>query len=158
MNIQRTPLEAKFNSGSPYSFNALSNSVTGSAPRGKLTDDNGDIRLNFAELLNSPPSQPVSSSIDSSSEIGSNETRHDVKAPDGKLRETFNAFVGQTFFGQLISSMRSTQDDAAYFNGGRAEKIFQGQLDQVLSEELSKSSASQIADPMFKLFQANRAG
>ena len=45
---------------------------------------------------------------------------------------------------------------AAYFDGGRAEKIFQGQLDQVLSEELSKASASKISDPMFKLFQLRR--
>lgn len=77
--------------------------------------------------------------------------------PEGEdLRKAFQDFVGQTLFSQMISSMRSTQDEAAYFNGGRAEKIFQGQLDQILSEELSEASASKISDPMFKLFQLRR--
>jgi len=77
--------------------------------------------------------------------------------PEGEdLRNAFQDFVGQTLFSQMISSMRSTQDGAAYFNGGRAEKIFQGQLDQILSEELSEASASKISDPMFKLFQLRR--
>jgi hypothetical protein len=84
-----------------------------------------------------------------------------VKTPqdieDEKLREAFHNFVGQTFFSQLLSSLRSTQEGAAYFNGGQAEKIFQGQLDQVLSEELTKSSADKIADPMFRLFQLQRS-
>ncbi len=79
-----------------------------------------------------------------------------VKSEDEDLRKAFQDFVGQTLFSQMISSMRSTQDGAAYFDGGRAEKIFQGQLDQVLSEELSKASASKISDPMFKLFQLRR--
>ena len=44
--------------------------------------------------------------------------------PEGEdLRKAFQDFVGQTLFSQMISSMRSTQDGAAYFNGGRAEKI-----------------------------------
>jgi Rod binding domain-containing protein len=73
-----------------------------------------------------------------------------------ELEKTFQDFVGQTFFGQMIASMRATQEDAPYFHGGRAEKIFQGQLDQVLAEELSDSSAAQFSDPMFKLFQLHR--
>jgi peptidoglycan hydrolase FlgJ len=78
------------------------------------------------------------------------------KPENEDLRKAFQDFVGQTLFSQMISSMRSTQGESAYFNGGRAEKIFQGQLDQMLSEELSNASASQISDPMFKLFQLRR--
>jgi len=80
----------------------------------------------------------------------------DPKPENEDLRKAFQDFVGQTLFSQMISSMRSTQDGAAYFDGGRAEKIFQGQLDQILSEELSEASASKISDPMFKLFQLRR--
>jgi Rod binding domain-containing protein len=72
------------------------------------------------------------------------------------LRKAFQDFVGQTLFSQMIASMRKTQSDVPYFNGGQAEKIFQGQLDQVLSQELSNASASKISDPMFKLFQLRR--
>lgn len=73
-----------------------------------------------------------------------------------ELREAFQNFVGQTFFSEMIKACRSGQQPSAYFHGGRAEEIFQGQLDQVLSEELSKSSADKIADPMFELFMLKR--
>ncbi len=73
-----------------------------------------------------------------------------------ELREAFEDFVGQTFFAEMIKACRSSQQPSAYFHGGRAEEIFQGQLDQVLSEELSESSASKIADPMFELFMLKR--
>jgi peptidoglycan hydrolase FlgJ len=94
--------------------------------------------------------------------VGAEESDSNVHAPEKdieqeKLREAFHNFVGQTFFSQMLSSLRSTQEGAAYFNGGQTEKIFQGQLDQILSEELTKSSADQIADPMFELFQLQRS-
>lgn len=69
------------------------------------------------------------------------------------LRKAFSDFVGQTFFSELIKSYRSTQQPAAYFNGGRAEKIFQGQLDQMFAEELSSRSADKIAEPMYEQFK-----
>ena len=71
---------------------------------------------------------------------------------DMKLKETFRQFVGETVFGQLLSSLRSTQGEPAYFHGGRAEKVFQGQLDQELSKQLAAKSADRFADPMFELF------
>ena len=67
-------------------------------------------------------------------------------------REAFGDFVGQTFFGQLISSMRSTVDKPAYFHGGRAEEVFQGQLDQMLVEKMSDASKETFAEPMYNLF------
>ena len=73
-----------------------------------------------------------------------------------KLRETFNQFVGETFFTQLIKSMRSSLGEPAYFHGGRAEEVFQGQLDQMLSEQIAKTSADQFAAPMYELFQLQR--
>ncbi len=92
--------------------------------------------------------------MDSEKTSGLSDTK--PKSEEEDLRKAFQDFVGQTLFSQMISSMRSTQDGAAYFDGGRAEKIFQGQLDQILSEELSEASASKISDPMFKLFQLRR--
>lgn len=74
----------------------------------------------------------------------------------GELKEKFQEFVGQTFFSELIKSMRTSQQGAAYFNGGRAEEVFQGQFDQMMSEHLSEASAQSISDPMFDLFQLGR--
>ncbi len=67
-----------------------------------------------------------------------------------KLRDTFTQFFGETFFGQMIKSMRTTVGEPAYFHGGRAEEIFQGQLDQTLSEEMTRASAERLANPMFE--------
>jgi peptidoglycan hydrolase FlgJ len=75
-------------------------------------------------------------------------------APD--VKEAFSDFVGQTFFGQLIASMRKTVDKPAYFHGGRAEEVFQGQLDQMLAERISDVSREQFTEPMYELFMLSQ--
>ena len=77
-------------------------------------------------------------------------------ASQAKVREAFTDFVGQTFFTQLLSEMRKTVDKPAYFHGGQAEEIFQGQLDQVLAEHLSEATADSFAGPMFEMFMLRR--
>lgn len=72
-------------------------------------------------------------------------------ADTADLRATFNAFVGQTFYGQMLSAMRETVGESAYFHGGQAERIFQGQLDQVLGEKMAEANASEFANTMFEL-------
>lgn len=92
-----------------------------------------------------PPSQPTEGT--SLNARGVDET---------ELRETFTQFVGETFFTELIKSMRSSLGKPAYFHGGRAEEVFQGQLDQMLSERFAETAADEIANPMYELFQLNR--
>ncbi|MCH8850038.1 MAG: rod-binding protein [Chloroflexi bacterium] len=75
---------------------------------------------------------------------------------DDEFRKTFQQFVGQTLFGQMLKAMRSTVGKPAYFHGGRAEEIFRQQLDQVLAEKLAKASGEQFSQPMFDLFSLNR--
>jgi Rod binding domain-containing protein len=80
-----------------------------------------------------------------------------------ELREQFTQFVGETFFGQMIKSMRATTQKPAYFHGGRAEEVFQSQLDQQLAQHLTEASAEQFAEPMFerqfpKLAASDRSG
>lgn len=72
------------------------------------------------------------------------------------LRETFQDFVGQTLFGSMLASMRKTQDKPAYMHGGRTEEVFQQQLDQRIVDDITKASASSIADPMYELFNLQR--
>ncbi len=73
-----------------------------------------------------------------------------------ELRAAFQDFVGQTFYGQMLSAMRKTVGKPAYFHGGRAEEVFQGQLDQVLAEKLSQATADTFAEPMYQLFTLSR--
>jgi len=67
-----------------------------------------------------------------------------------KLKETYQTFVGELYFGQMLKSMQSTVGKPAYFHGGQAEEIFRGQLTQVMSQEMTKASADTLADPMFR--------
>jgi|SRR3989304_3772717 len=77
-------------------------------------------------------------------------------ADNSELRKAFDAFVGETFFGQLLRSMRKTVGKPAYFHGGRAEEIFQQQLDQVLAQKVTEASADRFTGPMFELFTLQR--
>ena len=84
----------------------------------------------------------------------------ELKTSDGQqrptIREAFDDFVGQTFYGQLIGSMRKTVGKPAYFHGGRAEEIFQSQMDQHLAEHMSDATANSFTGPMFDLFTLKR--
>ena len=72
------------------------------------------------------------------------------KASPEEVRKQFTQFVGEAFFGQMIKAMRATTGKPAYFHGGRAEEVFQGQLDQKLAEHLTEASADRFAEPMFE--------
>ncbi|QDS98319.1 rod-binding protein [Adhaeretor mobilis] len=67
-----------------------------------------------------------------------------------ELKQAYGDFIGKTFFGQLMKSMRSSVGKPAYFDGGRAEEVFRGQLDQTLADHMTVASSDRIADPMFR--------
>jgi hypothetical protein len=73
-----------------------------------------------------------------------------------ELREAFSDFVGQTFFGELMKQMRATLDKPAFFHGGMGEDIFQSQLDQIMVERMSETTADSFAEPMYQLMLARR--
>ena len=73
-----------------------------------------------------------------------------------EFRKVFHQFVGMTLFGQMLKSMRATQDKNPYFHGGRAEEIFQSQLDEKLVDQITEASSRTISEPMFKLMTINR--
>ncbi len=68
------------------------------------------------------------------------------------LREVFRDFVGQTLFAEMLRAMRKTLGKPAYFHGGRAEEIFQAELDRHLVEKAAQKSGEHFADQMFELF------
>jgi len=76
--------------------------------------------------------------------------------PNDKVREAFQSFVGETLFGQMLKAMRKTVDKPAYFHGGRAEEMFQQQLDQVLAEKMANADGGKYSDAMYELFTLPR--
>ncbi len=75
---------------------------------------------------------------------------------DKELREAFQDFVGETLFSQMLKAARKTQNKPAYFHGGRAEEMFQQQLDQVLAEKIANSNGTQYSNAMYELFTLKR--
>jgi len=78
---------------------------------------------------------------------------------DSEVREAFASMVGQTFFGQMLKSMRSsleTIEGPSYFSGGRAEEIFQSQLDQMLGERMASAKGGAVSETMYDLFTMPR--
>jgi len=67
-----------------------------------------------------------------------------------EVHEAFSSFIGETFYAQMMKAMRSTVDEAAYFNGGQAEKMFRSQLDQQMAQELAAQTGDRFAEPMFE--------
>jgi len=74
-----------------------------------------------------------------------------------ELQKAFTDFVGQTFFGELVKQMRATVKKSAFFHGGMGEDIFQSQLDQIMVERISETSAKSFSDPMYQLLMAPRS-
>ena len=76
------------------------------------------------------------------------------KPPDAQmeLKEKFQDFVAGTFFRQMLKALHGTHDKAAYFHGGQAEQIFQGQFDQYVAEDLARHHGGAFADQLYNVF------
>ncbi len=67
-----------------------------------------------------------------------------------ETKEAFSDFVGKTFYGQLLKSMRQTVGKPAYFHGGRAEEVFRTQLDQTIADHMNDSQGASLAEGAFR--------
>ncbi len=67
-----------------------------------------------------------------------------------ETRSLYRQSIGGTFFRQMMKALRSSTGQAAYFNGGQAEKIFQSQFDELMIEKLSEASGGIFSDAMFE--------
>ncbi len=96
------------------------------------------MNINLNSTANIKPLRPT---------IGSDEQ----KLSDARdLQGAFQDFVGKSFYGEMLKSMRSTVGEPAYFHGGNAEKIFQQQLDHQIGDEMSKSNGGELSAAMFR--------
>ncbi|MCA9113782.1 MAG: rod-binding protein [Planctomycetaceae bacterium] len=74
------------------------------------------------------------------------------KPPADDARQTFQDFVAGTFYGQMLKSLRSTEQKPAYMHGGQAEEMFRAQLDQQIAGQLASDQGAVFADPLFQSF------
>lgn len=74
-----------------------------------------------------------------------------------EVRDAFSQFVGEAFFVQMFKAMRQTVGKPAYLHGGRGEEVFQSQLDQTMSEQLTQRDGSRLSEAMFARQFPNQA-
>lgn len=80
----------------------------------------------------------------------SNDPNADQVTEAKALKEAFSQFVGETFYGTMLKSMRQTVGEPAYFHGGQAEELFQGRLDQQISSDMASADGKNFATDLFK--------
>jgi len=91
---------------------------------------------------------------------GSTATRLDTAempvadAHEQQFRELLHQFIGQTLFGQMLKSMRATQEKNPFFHGGQSEEIYQSMLDMELTDQMTQATSKTLSEPMYKLMKA----
>jgi Rod binding domain-containing protein len=79
-------------------------------------------------------------------------TSHKPRGRALQVREKFQDFAAGTFYKEMLKSLRSGQKDSKYFNGGQAEKIFRGQFDQQIAEDMARQHGAAFANPLFDAY------
>ena len=72
-----------------------------------------------------------------------------------EVKQKFQEFFAGTLYKMMLKSLRETHDKPAYFHGGQAEKMFQGQLDQQVAEDMAREQGGDFAGDFFESFRAN---
>src|SRR5580693_1582770 len=76
----------------------------------------------------------------------------DSHSGKGDLKTNFQDFVAGTFYKEMLKSLHKMHGKPAYLDGGQAEKMFQGQLDQQMAENLARSHGGQFSDGLYQAF------
>lgn len=69
--------------------------------------------------------------------------------PDDELREAAEMFVSTAMIMPMFQRMREDPLAANLMHGGRTEKIFQQQLDQILSDRIASASSFDLVDAVY---------
>lgn len=68
-----------------------------------------------------------------------------------KLKSLSREYEG-FFMKQVVDAMRKTVPKNGYLNGGNAEEIYKGMMDDKLSEQMAKNGGSGIAENLYNTF------
>lgn len=79
--------------------------------------------------------------------------KRELTEEDKRFRDVMHQFVGESIFGQMLKTMRASQEPDPFLGRSNAEEIFQSQLDQIYVEKITNSSSRSISDAMFNQMQ-----
>jgi len=73
-----------------------------------------------------------------------------------RLRDAMDQVVGETFYGTLLRSLRSSSLRGPYGHGGRGEEVFQAQLDQIFATEAGRARSSSLSEAAVRRYMAQQ--
>lgn len=76
---------------------------------------------------------------------------------DAQLKELTEMLVSTAFIMPMFEKMREDPLAANLFHGGRGEKVFRQQLDQVMADRISAASSLGLADALYNQFSRGNA-
>ena len=76
--------------------------------------------------------------------------RSEGQSEQEQLREAAEKLVSTTLIMPMFEQLRNDPLAANLFHGGRSEKIFQQQLDQVLSDRIAGATRFDLVDAVYK--------
>jgi Rod binding domain-containing protein len=72
------------------------------------------------------------------------------KSEESQLREAAEKLVSTTLIMPMFEQLRSDPLAANLFHGGRGEKIFQQQMDQVLSDRIASATRFDLVESVYQ--------
>ena len=73
-----------------------------------------------------------------------------AETPQVRLQAKAREFVGLTFFAPLLQQASDPVLKGKYGHGGRGERVFRGQLNELLAMRIGRSSRLGLADALVK--------
>ena len=84
--------------------------------------------------------------------------RSEGQGEEAQLREAAEKLVSTTLIMPLFEQLRNDPLAVNLFHGGRGEKIFQQQMDQVLSDRIAGATRFDLVDAVYKQLSAAAKG
>ncbi len=84
--------------------------------------------------------------------------RSEGQSEEAQLREAAEKLVATTLIMPMFEQLRSDPLATNMFHGGRGEKIFQQQMDQVLSDRIAGATRFDLVDSVYKQLSAAAKG
>ena len=121
--------------------------------------------INATSLIDNP--QVQLDRVDTSGDQGSSapvfngfmdRARTEGMSPDEQLREAAEKLVATTLIMPMFEQLRNDPLASGLIDGGRSEKIFQQQLDQVLSDRIAGATRFDLVDAVYKQLDAANKG
>lgn len=84
--------------------------------------------------------------------------RSEGQSEEAQLREAAEKLVSTTLIMPMFEQLRNDPLATNLFHGGRGEKIFQQQMDQVLSDRIAGATRFDLVDSVYKQLSAAAKG